>query len=394
MVATLVSSDTLKDLDNNADRALKLLFTVYLSFQIVAAVHGSGRHRWDLPDKDARTALLFWYLCELMYVLANTLLKFAIGFFLLRVAIERWHIIAIKLLMAGTAVFGLVYFFLVMLQCLPVAEFWDNHPASDKCLPKGPTLGITYALAACNAAADWAFGLLPFCIVWSLEMKLKTKLLVAGILAFAAVGSTGTVVRMKYIHTLMDGPDFLYSTTDMAIWSTVEPGIGLVAGNMATLRPVFRQCLWRMGLSSEPRGRQGGAYYPSDNNKRRKDRRGYRRSLSPSELFPTEVNGTILTEICEPRWTTSQDMDSLPKITVSDATVTETVSDTDAPGGHNEQTVIWGQNCHQSRTPKNPPKLILRNSLGNSFTRESILSLGKFCVPVTKKDNTDNVLPE
>jgi hypothetical protein len=96
--------------------------------------------------------------------------------------------------------------------------FWNHYPASEKCLPKGPTLGITYALAAVNAAADWAFGTLPIFIVWDLEMKFRTKVMVAGILAFAAIGSTGTIVRMFYIKTLMDGPDFLYSTVDVALW--------------------------------------------------------------------------------------------------------------------------------------------------------------------------------
>lgn len=67
-------------------------FTIYLAFQIVAAIHGTGRHRSDLSDADTRTALMvrsvhrycfsasltleqFWYLCELLYVLANCLLK-------------------------------------------------------------------------------------------------------------------------------------------------------------------------------------------------------------------------------------------------------------------------------------------------------------------------------
>lgn len=68
-----------------------------------------------------------------------------------------------------------------------VSEFWNNHPSSSKCLPEGPTQGITYALAAVNAFADWAFGILPFFIVWNLQMTVKTKLLVAGILAFAAM---------------------------------------------------------------------------------------------------------------------------------------------------------------------------------------------------------------
>ena len=67
-------------------------------------------------------------------------------------------------------------------------------------------MGITYALAAVNATADWAFGILPFFLVRDLEMKFKPKFLVAGIRAFAAIGSSGTVVRTFYIHTLM--PDF------------------------------------------------------------------------------------------------------------------------------------------------------------------------------------------
>jgi hypothetical protein len=68
-----------------------------------------------------------------------------------------------------------------------VSAFWNEHPASEGCIHKGPTLAISYALAAINAVADWAFGLLPFFIVWGLEMRTKTKLLVAGILAFAAM---------------------------------------------------------------------------------------------------------------------------------------------------------------------------------------------------------------
>lgn len=37
--------------------------------------------------------------------------------------------------------------------------------------------------------------------------------------------------------------DFLYATTDVAIWSTCETGIGLAASAIATLRPLLRQVL-------------------------------------------------------------------------------------------------------------------------------------------------------
>lgn len=35
--------------------------------------------------------------------------------------------------------------------------------------------------------------------------------------------------------------DFLWATTDVAIWSTVEGGIGITASAAATLRPLFRK---------------------------------------------------------------------------------------------------------------------------------------------------------
>jgi hypothetical protein len=82
-----------------------------------------------------------------------------------------------------------------------VFEFWINHPASEKCISHGPTLGITYALSAVNASADWALGTLPFFIVWDLNMKRTTKALVAGILAFAAMYAI-------YFHTARYQADY------------------------------------------------------------------------------------------------------------------------------------------------------------------------------------------
>ncbi|KAJ4324297.1 hypothetical protein N0V94_001355 [Neodidymelliopsis sp. IMI 364377] len=378
--------------DDSFMGATLAIFTVYLAFQVVAAVYGTGRHRWELRDGDARIALLFWYLCELLYILANCTLKFSIGYFYLRVAVQRWHVWTIKILMGGTILFSIVYFFLITFQCIPgrfdillkplswsltdlakVSEYWNNHPASEKCLAAGPTKGITYALAAVNAAADWALGTLPFFIVWDLQMKLKTKVLVAGILAFAAIGSTATIVRMFYIHTLTNGPDFLYATTDVAIWSTVEPGIGITASSIATMRPLVRHCLWRLGVASAPRNTH--TYYPSNSEQKRKDRRGYRRSLSPSDLVPTQRSGVTSTEIHGPKSSTVQSTNYQGMITLPSIVIEEEDHANYAPDGRILQTTTVQQKYEA------PPRLHLRDSLRDSFTRGSILSLGRFRIP-------------
>ena len=252
-----------------------------------------------------------------------------------------------------------------------VNTFWNVHPASEHCLPKGPTLGITYALAAVNAAADWAFGILPIFIVWDLKMKVKTKFLVAGILAFAAIGSIGTIVRMFYLHTLMNGQDFLYATTDVALWSTIEPGIGIAAGSMACLRPLARLWLWKLGLADAPQDRRSRTYYQSYSEPKRKDHRGYRRSLSPSDLVPTEAVGTTSIEIFGTRKGSGTRDLSPPEILITAPEPEMT------PSGQIRQTVTVEQDYESA------PRLQIRESFRHSFTRGTILSLGKFRVPVT-----------
>lgn len=57
-------------------------------------------------------------------------------------------------------------------------------------------------------------------------------------------GSTATIVRISFLKQLSQG-DFLHATTDVAIWSTIEPGIGIIASAKVTLRPLFRTFLSR-----------------------------------------------------------------------------------------------------------------------------------------------------
>jgi hypothetical protein len=53
----------------------------------------------------------------------------------------------------------------------------------------------------------------------------------------------------RLVHVLILRLDV---TIDINIWSTVEPGIGITAASIATLRPVLQTLLWRLGLAPPP----------------------------------------------------------------------------------------------------------------------------------------------
>ncbi|KAF7441427.1 Integral membrane protein [Pyrenophora tritici-repentis] len=145
--------------------------------------------------------------------------------------------------MVVSAIVGVAYTSVVIFQCKPISYWWDldtNHTGT--CLSSTLVMNFTFVVSGLNSFADWVFAVLPVLIVKDLQMKKRMKFVVAGVIALAAIGCTATIARLPYTRTLKGYKgDFLYRTTDFAIWSTVEVGLGITAGSIATLRPLLKQ---------------------------------------------------------------------------------------------------------------------------------------------------------
>lgn len=63
--------------------------------------------------------------------------------------------------------------------------------------------------------------------------------------------SAAVIARLPYLK-YFDSPDFLWATTDIAIWSTIEQGFAITAGSLATLRPLF----YKLGLTTQRTGQR------------------------------------------------------------------------------------------------------------------------------------------
>ncbi|KAF2141892.1 uncharacterized protein K452DRAFT_326918 [Aplosporella prunicola CBS 121167] len=287
-------------LDDWAMAVALLCFTIYLICQLGGVYYGTGRHYHDLDESDFHKGLGFWWLCEIFYVLSSTSLKVAIGLFLLRIAVNKQHIVIIHVINAASIVFGLAYVCVVAFQCTPVHTFWTIRPNNPNCLPRDTVANVTYAASALASFADWTFGILPGFIVWDLHMNKRTKIVVVGILGFAAIGSTATLVRIPFIKGLKTPDDFLWTSTDIAIWSTIEPGIGITAACIATLRPLLQMFLHRTGLSthSHTNTTPFTPNWGSGNHLATKGRAGYIRSGSFAhgmETLRPDYSGTTTT---------------------------------------------------------------------------------------------------
>jgi len=108
-------------------------------------------------------------------------------------------------------------------------------------------------------------------------------------------GSTATIIRIPYISTFNNQADFLYATVDVAIWSTVEPGIGIVAGCVATLRPLLQLILHKAGMRSTAGVNNATSSLPLSTKVSRKNGTAASVDSDSDDFLPIQANTTVTT---------------------------------------------------------------------------------------------------
>ncbi|KAF7532905.1 hypothetical protein G7054_g7549 [Neopestalotiopsis clavispora] len=223
----------------------QFLFIVFCSYEITGVHFGTGRHVADIVEQGGSVpkAMQMWWTCEPLYVLTNMAIKASIAIFLLRICVTRLHRMVIYITIGVTEIYSLFFFLLFVLQCQPTSYFWmraSSDPPEGHCLDASVVANAFYGYSAISCWTDWTYSILPVFLVWNLQMNKQVKISVAAILAAGCIASTATIVRFPYLYSLTDIGDFLYSTADVAIWSTVETGLGITAACVATLRPLLK----------------------------------------------------------------------------------------------------------------------------------------------------------
>ncbi|CAJ2503689.1 Uu.00g110830.m01.CDS01 [Anthostomella pinea] len=239
--------------------AAQVLFVVFCAYEVKGVQYGAGQHVMMISAEIRPEAMRMWWTCEPLYALTGMAIKASIAIFLLRICVERSHKIIILAVTAITEVYSAIFFILFIVQCQPVSLFWQRFgadPPAGHCNDARIISDVFYGYSAISCLTDWTYSILPIFIVVKLQMSTRLKVSVALILASGAIASTATIVRFPYLYSLTDTDDFLYSVSDVAIWTTVEIGIAITAANVATLRPLLRPIFG--GGSSGGRGKSGG----------------------------------------------------------------------------------------------------------------------------------------
>ncbi|EUC27626.1 hypothetical protein COCCADRAFT_111214 [Bipolaris zeicola 26-R-13] len=235
-----------------------LFFVAYTTSSCIGISHGTGRHHHDLPIEGVQNAKHAWYFCYLFYSTSMICSKMSIGFLLLRISIRKLHTWIIYAAMLVSVVAGSTFFFVCLFQCYPISYMWDRTSQQGKCIDNTVITALGYVYSIFSIISDFTFAIIPGFLVWHLQLKRRAKIALIPLITMGCIASAAVIARLPFVH-FFNSPDFLWSTLDIAIWSSVEQGLAITAGSLATLRPLFFIAMSKLGLST----RNPSAYRPS-----------------------------------------------------------------------------------------------------------------------------------
>jgi hypothetical protein len=140
----------------------------------IAQQLGAGKHRENIPTENLPTIVLYLAIGSSVSCFASTLSKISFGVTLLRLTEGRlrcisWFcIVTLFIVMLPSA-------FLNWLSCTPVERVW-NPSIEGRCWD--PRVIVSYGIfnAAWCVVADFVLALMPWYLIWGLQMRLQEKI--------------------------------------------------------------------------------------------------------------------------------------------------------------------------------------------------------------------------
>ncbi|KAI0601485.1 hypothetical protein F4775DRAFT_582067 [Biscogniauxia sp. FL1348] len=227
-----------------------------LVFLIASFTAGVGVHLQEILATNPQLVVLYLKLfipAQLLWAGANTSVKFSI----LSLYTTIFPSKKFGYLCYGTMALSLAYFISVLLQtfvlCKPVQYSWDKSIPGGHC----HEINTSYLAAGItNLVIDAFIVGLPMPMFFGLQMSLSKKLSIAGMFSLGAVICVLSLLRVIWLHNWhLD--DMTYTVTSVAIYSILEPTLGVINACLPTIRPVLKRLSGTHG-STWSRNRIGG----------------------------------------------------------------------------------------------------------------------------------------
>ena len=131
----------------------------------------------------------------------------------------------------------------IVLQCSNIRANWD-FSVEHNCWPQSTLQALSYTNVTLNIITDLALAVfIPGPMLWKLNVNRRTRASLLFALGLGVFACAAAFVKVGCIVNYGKEGDWLWDSQDISIWTVVECNVGIVAGSLPALRPIFKRIL-------------------------------------------------------------------------------------------------------------------------------------------------------
>ncbi|KAL8627718.1 hypothetical protein Q9189_006585 [Teloschistes chrysophthalmus] len=225
---------------------------------------GNGKHLIAVGVTKLQPNVKIQYALQFFWSFAFVFIKLSILLFYRRLfptqnTSRTWRICHL-LLCILSVILGIISTFGAAFQCTPVKYMWDLT------IPGHCINFVAFArfTGVMNLVTDVGILSLPIPIVWSLKLERSKKIGVCALFLLGGFVCVTSIVRLYYLEAVGNGHsiDPTWDNVNTAIWTCVEPCIGVVCACLPIMAPLLRTHIVSFATSafrSRKRSKQSGS---------------------------------------------------------------------------------------------------------------------------------------
>ncbi|CAH0043746.1 unnamed protein product [Clonostachys solani] len=217
------------------------------------------------PDYDVVTAVKFFVISTIEYVILVFVAKVSVALVLYRLASS--NNVVRRILEASVVIMAIwttVTSVMVGLQCRPLSLAWGVGEGT--CMTAKTLGNVGYAISSMDIASSFLYAVIPVFLLRGVQLSPKMKASVIFLLGMGVVSSIATVLRLKYLLDVANmksptGVEAANAYLVTFVFSIVELGLTIFTAALAALRPLLKFIPWGSI------GSQGRSYKKSSNSR-------------------------------------------------------------------------------------------------------------------------------
>ncbi|PVH98848.1 hypothetical protein DM02DRAFT_484891, partial [Periconia macrospinosa] len=214
---------------------------------VIETQHGLGKHLLAMlaSPTDYTEFLKINYAHAIIVMIGVSAVKVSIALSLIRLSPQRkysqflWGIIIFVVAMTLACALTLIF------QCIPVRAAWDfslrpppTGTGTARCYPIYTFRNIGLMNSSFNIITDVLFATLPIPLIWKLQLNMRTKISLIGILSLGWFACAAAIIKAIRQWHVFDEPDWtVYNSFN--VWNFIELTIGIIAASLPSLKPLF-----------------------------------------------------------------------------------------------------------------------------------------------------------